>query len=171
MNGRMDRRMTVRDEDSIWNMNPYRLIMDMDNIWDRMFRDFGNMNLGPLSIEGRRPEAYIRGPSFMPLDLADNGDRFELRMEMPGLRKENVEITLDKQILTISAKEDEAKEEKNENYMVKERRAFNCRRSIKLPGDVKEDEVKARVEDGVLLLTLPKKAPEEKEGARTINIE
>ena len=107
----------------------------------------------------------------MPLDLADNGDRFELRMEMPGLKKENVEITLDKQILTISAIEDESKEENTENYLVRERRAFKCRRSIKLPLEVKEDEVKAKVEEGVLHLTLPKKAPEEKEGARTINIE
>jgi len=171
MNGRNDRRMVIRDDEPVWGGYPLGLMSDMDRIMDRMFRDFGLMNLGPLSLEARRPEAYIRGPGFMPMDLTDGGSEFTLKMEMPGLRKENIEISLDGQVLTIGAKEEERKEEEGRNFLLRERRAFNCKRSIKLPEEVVSDEVKARMEDGVLQLTLPKRSPPEAEKPKVIEVE
>jgi len=169
MNGRNDRRMAVRDESGQY-VHPYRMLWDMDHLMDNIFGDLGFMNLGPLMLESRRPEAFIRGPTFMPLDLVDGGNEYQVRMEMPGLDKENVNISLEDQVLTISAKEEENKEDKGENFLVKERRAFNCRRSIRLPSEVMEDQIKARMDNGILHLTLPKRS-EEKEKARTITIE
>ncbi len=170
MNGRNDRRLALRDNGPQY-VNPFGFGWAMDDMMDHVLRDIGMLDLGPLLLERRRPEAYIRGPTFMPLDLSENEKEFLVRMEMPGLTKDKVQISLEDQTLVISAKEDEQKEERSENYLVRERRAFDCRRSIKLPTEVVESAIKAKMEDGILHLTLPKKVQEEKERTRKIDIE
>jgi HSP20 family molecular chaperone IbpA len=170
MDGRFDRRLSLRDGDPHF-VNPFGFGWGMDDMMDRMLKDMGMMDLGPILLERRRPEAYIRGPTFMPLDLAETENEYSIKMEMPGLTKDKVQISLEDQTLVISAKEDEQKEERSENYLVRERRAFDCRRSIKLPTEVVESAIKAKMEDGILHLTLPKKVQEEKERSRTIDIE
>jgi HSP20 family molecular chaperone IbpA len=162
--------MTIRDGEPQL-MYPFGYNWAFDDIMNRMLGDMGFMDLGPLLLERRRPEAYIRGPTFMPLDLTENEKEYMVKMEMPGLSKDKVKVSLEDQTLVISAKEDESKEEKGENYLVKERRAFDCRRSIKLPSEVMEDGIRARMEEGILHLTIPKRAQEEKERTRTIDIE
>ena len=80
--------------------------------------------------------------------------------ELPGLNKENVSIDVHNNVLTVSGetKIDETKEK--DDYVVRERRSGRFSRSIPVPQGIKEEEIKAALEDGVLSVTFPRSAPE-----------
>ena len=91
---------------------------------------------------------------------------------IPGYNKEDVTIEIKDDILEISAKKDETKEEGKE-YIRKERFVASCSRRIAIPENVDVDAIKAKLENGVLRLTLPKVEPEEPETppTKTVNVE
>ncbi|KZV72599.1 small heat shock protein [Peniophora sp. CONT] len=80
--------------------------------------------------------------------------------ELPGLKKEDVQIDIHNSVLTVSGetKIDETKEQ--DGYAVRERRFGRFTRSIPVPQGIKEEEIKASLEDGVLNVTFPRSAPE-----------
>ncbi|KZV74174.1 HSP20-like chaperone [Peniophora sp. CONT] len=80
--------------------------------------------------------------------------------ELPGLKKEDVSIDVHNNVLTISGetKSDESKEQ--DGYAVRERRFGRFSRSIPVPQGIKEEEIKANLENGVLNVTFPRSAPE-----------
>ena len=100
----------------------------------------------------------------MKVDVEDKGDSYLLLTDLPGMQKENVRISVEDGVLTIAVEQkNEAKEEdKERNYVFRERRLMNMSRSFSLEG-VNEEGITAEYVDGVLHLTLPKEAqPEEK---------
>jgi len=106
----------------------------------------------------------------MKVDIHETDTEIVLEAELPGVSKENIEIILDDNYLTLRANQDEEKEVKKENYLRKERRTGSLVRTFLLPAEVKEDEAKAKFENGLLELRLPKKEPA-KSTKRRINIE
>lgn len=107
---------------------------------------------------GRFPGANATGwtPAF---DLSEDKDAVTVRAELPGLKKDQIQISLQDETLTISG---ERKFESEEASHIRRERAFGrFQRSIKLHTPVNEAEAKATFEDGVLTLVLPK-APEAK---------
>jgi HSP20 family protein len=88
-------------------------------------------------------------------DVLDKGDSYQLEAELPGFRKEDIKIDLDKETLTISASHSEEKKEKKNNYVRQERRYNSYCRSFHIPGIRKED-ISASYNNGVLEITLPK---------------
>lgn len=90
------------------------------------------------------------------VDLVDKGDTLVLRSEMPGVKKEDVKLSVTEDSITISGKVEQAKEEKKENYYYAERTYSSWQRSIPLPVEVKPDAAKAKYENGVLEVTFPK---------------
>ncbi len=94
---------------------------------------------------------------FMPVqvDIKDEGDAFLMEADMPGVSRDKIAIDVENDVLTLSAHMDESKEEKQENYICRERRVGSFRRSFSLEGIDKEN-ITAQYTDGVLTLRLPK---------------
>lgn len=100
-------------------------------------------------------------PAFRT-DIKDEGDHFLLEADLPGFRKEDIDLHLQDGLLTITAKHDETSENKDENgkYVCRERRVGSFTRSFNVSG-IQEDAISASYENGVLKLTLPKQGEPE----------
>ncbi|MEK7748776.1 MAG: Hsp20/alpha crystallin family protein, partial [Bacteroidota bacterium] len=83
-------------------------------------------------------------------------NEYLVKVELPGVEKDDVKITLENNILTIRGEKKEAKDIKQENYHRVERSYGSFLRSFKLPTSVKSDKVDAIYKDGILSVTLPK---------------
>jgi len=115
----------------------------------------------------RAPEELIGTP---PVDLIDKEDSLILRSEIPGVKKENLKISVSDDEVSLSGKIERKKEEKEKNYYYCER-AYNAwQRTLPLPVRVQSDKAKAKYEDGVLEITLPK-VEEAKKKIRELKIE
>lgn len=129
----------------------------------RLFEDFLNEDWS-----GLLPTPF--GGRDVRVDIRETDTEIVLEAELPGVKKEDIEITLDDNHLTLRAKTQAETEEKRDNYLRRERRSGSLTRSFLLPAEVKEEEVKARFENGLLELKLPKKEPG-RTSRRKINIE
>jgi HSP20 family protein len=133
---------------------------------DRLFDDFiGRRWLRPFAWE--RPLAEL--PEFVPsVDVIDRENEVVVRAEVPGYKKEDIEISVSDSMLTIKGEtKTEEKEEKGDYYRCEiSHGAFT--RMVDLPAAVDDSKAKAAMKDGVLELTLPKI---EKSKRRTIAIE
>ena len=78
--------------------------------------------------------------------------------ELPGLKKDDVKVELNDNLLTISSDKEEKTEEKNRGYIMRERRSFSFRRSFRLPQDVRADDISADFTDGILTIEVPRTA-------------
>ena len=96
---------------------------------------------------------------FPTLDLTETADEFVLRLEAPGVHKENLDINLTGTLLTITGRRELMTEASGETYLRREREIGKFTRTIRLPALVVEKEVKATYQDGVLVVHLPKVAP------------
>lgn len=94
-------------------------------------------------------------PAFKT-DIVDKGDRFVLEADLPGFNKEDINIHVDDNRLTISAQHKVSKEENKDNYIRKERRYGSFTRSFDV-SNIKTNQIKADYKNGVLIIDLPKK--------------
>ena len=106
----------------------------------------------------------------MRVDVEDKGDSYLLTADLPGLKREDVRISVEDGVLTIAAEynTEQTEEDKNRRYICRERRTQSLRRSFSTEG-IDEMGISAQYIDGVLHLTLPK-LTEQKSGARQIEI-
>ena len=102
------------------------------------------------------------------LDIKDEGDKYVIEAELPGVKKEEIDLDLREGRFTISVERKEEKEEKEKDYLHRERRYSSMSRSMYL-GDVKDEDISARLKDGVLCIEVPK--DEESERTKKIPIE
>jgi HSP20 family protein len=96
---------------------------------------------------------------FPLLDLTENAEEFVVKLEVPGVHKENLDINLTGNLLTIQGRRELMTEVTGETYLRREREVGKFVRNIRLPAPVVEKEVKAVYQDGVLVIHLPKVAP------------
>jgi HSP20 family protein len=96
-----------------------------------------------------------RGEWTPAIDLVRDEDKLVLRADMPGITPEDVKIEVRDDIITVSGQHEEKKEEKDENYVRRERRFGSFSRSIALPGGVDPDRIEATSKDGVVEITIP----------------
>ena len=126
----------------------------VDDVFDDMFPFAGNYTTANYDL--------------MKTDVKDAGDHYELEMEMPGVEKENIKAELKDGYLTVTAQQNTNKDEKDKegNYIRRERYAGSMCRSFYVGDAVSEEDIHAKYEDGILKLSVPKKAPEkiEKDG-------
>ena len=139
--------------------SPFKEIMDVRDDFDRLVDRIINRDFD-LWEGGRVPA----------IDVYEEGDNIIVKAEVPGVKKEDISVSLNGDILTISGKSQEEKEVKKENFYRKEIRSGTFSRSITLPAQIDKDKVKASYKDGVLHLTLPK-SPEEKKKEVKIKVE
>jgi HSP20 family protein len=90
------------------------------------------------------------------LDLSETEQAVEVRMDIPGVRANEVDIQIVGNMLTVSGRRKEEREEKNKTWHRIERREGSFSRSVMLPCPVKEEAVEARYKDGVLTVNMPK---------------
>jgi len=90
------------------------------------------------------------------VDIAEEDTAFVVKMELPGVAKEDVKITLEDGLLTVRGEKKEEKESKGTNYHRVERGYGAFQRSFTLPATVKGDKVEASFRDGILNIMLPK---------------
>ena len=97
-------------------------------------------------------------------DVKENDDSYIIESELPGLSKDDIDIEITDNYLTISAQNEEEFEDENENYIRRERRTGSFQRVFQID-NVKEEEIDAKYENGILEVVLPKKekkTPEKK---------
>lgn len=104
----------------------------------------------------------------MAIDLVERDDEFVVTVDLPGFEKDDVDLRVTDHTLRIEAEREEATEEGDERYLRRERRHESATRSIRLPEEVDTESVTARMNDGVLTVTLRKL---EAEQARSIDIQ
>ena len=95
------------------------------------------------------------------MDLEDRGKDYRVTVDLPGLRKEEVEIELTDDSVVVHAEKTEAEEEKKKRYVRRERTSQPYYRRVMLPEEIRSDDAKANLTDGLLEITLPKKEPKE----------
>ena len=105
----------------------------------------------------------------MRTDIKDNGDEYVMEVELPGLDKQDIQLDLKDGYLDISVSKSEKQDDgKKDNYIHRER-SFSCRRSYYV-GDIKKEDIKAKYENGMLNVVIPKEAAKSG-GAHRIEIE
>jgi len=107
----------------------------------------------------------------MKVDVEDRGDSYLMETDLPGTKRENVEITVEDGVMTIAVRQTDEKKEENDghSYVYRERHTMNMSRSFSLEG-VDEEGITAEYADGVLRLTLPKKTEQSGPQPRRIEI-
>lgn len=97
--------------------------------------------------------------SVMKTDIKENSTGYELAIELPGFKKEDVSAELKDGYMTIKAetKTDNDSKDENGKYIRKERYYGSCQRSFYVGDDITEEDIKAKFENGILMVTIPKK--------------
>jgi len=127
-------------------MNPFAM---MDEMMNGFFREFDHP-------EAHRPP--FERMAGIRTDIIDKEDKYLLEAELPGFDKDDIELDLKNDILTIRASRKSNTEEKDDekNYIRRERHESLCERSFKIK-DIEFDDIDAKYENGILSVTLPKK--------------
>lgn len=135
-----------------WN-SPLRAMQDWEQDLDRVFENF-------LLDRGTRwNEVYPR------LDVTESDTAYDVYVDLPGIKQENVDVSLTSNVLTIKGKRHSETSEKHEGVTREESGEFE--RSLTLPEGIQGDKVEAKMQDGVLSLHIPKT---ESAAPRRINI-
>jgi HSP20 family protein len=138
---------------SIVRWEPLRDFMTLREAMDRLFED---------SFVGRRPREWAPAlEATLALDMYQTDDATVIKSSVPGVKPEELDISISGNTLTISGESKEEEEVKEEHYIRRERRYGSFSRSVVLPEGLEPDKAEASFEDGVLTLTIPK-APETK---------
>lgn len=138
---------------------PRDLWQAFDDVFERFRNDFEELLF---------PTAWSDWISSMPetripvVDLEDRDKEFVLKAEMPGFKKENIEIEVQDDSVSISGNVGWTYDQKDDAYLCKERACESFYRRVELPEEIKVDEVDANLFDGVLELKMPKKTPKKK---------
>ena len=145
---------------------PYPTQRDFDRMMNRFEREFEDFWAMPPMMKQWMHERL--GFPMMPfkitmpsVDVEDRGKDFRVSADLPGFNKEDVNIEITDDSVTIHAKKTVAEEEKNKNYIRRELAAQSFYRRIELPEKVKSDDAKASLNNGILEIILTKKKPKE----------
>lgn len=131
-----------------WNPEADVLRGRVDRLFNQMLQDLWGTTLPAEEVSTRRWAPAV--------DIKETEDALVLRAELPGLTKDDVKITLENQVLTLSGERKFEKEAKGESYHRIERSYGAFTRAFTLPTHVKTEKVDATFADGVLTVTLPK---------------
>jgi HSP20 family protein len=124
-------------------------IRDTVSLRDAMNSLFQDSFVRPMNL---LPDAA----TMLPLDVSENKDEFIVKASLPGVRAEDVHITVQGDTLTIRGEIKAEEEKKDENYYLRERRYGQFQRTLTLSTPIKSDKAQAQFENGVLTLKLPK---------------
>lgn len=141
-----------------------------ENLFDEMFDEM----FDPASAFGRRNPLYGRhAQNMMKTDVRETENAYELDIDLPGFKKEELTLSLENGYLTIGAAKglDKDQKDKKGHYIRRERYVGQCSRSFYVGNGLEAKDVNAKFEDGILKLTIPKAAPKQLPENNTITIE
>ena len=137
---------------------------DFFDVWDPM-EDIERMRQQMNRLLGSASEFFRGAPTFPDegllmrpdIDIHDEGDHYVIRMDIPGYEKSEINVSIEDRILTATGRSEKTAREEQEGRVIRsERRHGQFQRSILLPGPVHTEQLQARYENGVLILTVPK---------------
>lgn len=124
-------------------------------------------------LHASRPAQLFKGHATLPaVNIKETNAGFELEIAAPGMRKEDIQIELKDNVLTIASEQKASNEEKDKagKYVRREFSYTAFKRSFSLPEDTDAQKIEANYKDGILVLSIPKKVVEKTETKRTIEI-
>ena len=141
-----------------------------ENLFDDDWMDF------PFAHDfwgGKNPLYGKRAKNMMKTDIREHDDGYEIDIDLPGFKKDEINVELDDGYLTISAEKslDKDEEKKHGRYIRRERYAGALQRSFYVGDALTQEDIKAKFEDGILKLSIPKKDPQVVETKKHIAIE
>jgi HSP20 family protein len=149
-------RMIDREMASMWK--PFDLWRDFDTSTPSLFT--------PPSTAWNEESSNFIAPS---VDVREKNDKFEIIAELPGVRKENLNVDIDEdnRVVTLRGETSSEKDEGDEKYHYRERSYGSFQRSFSLPDNAKLEDIKASMKDGLLRLDIPKMELSEKSAGKT----
>ena len=141
--------------------NPFE---ELERLFQRMSRQYGD----PSRMLGSGEAFGGSSTGDMDVDLVEYDDEFVATVDLPGFEREDVDVQVTDQLLQIDAEHAESTDEEADRYIRRERIHRSMQRSVQLPEEVDTDGVSARMNNGVLTVTLPKVDAED---TRRIEIE
>eukprot|EP00698_Gefionella_okellyi_P023859 TRINITY_DN826_c0_g1_i1.p1 TRINITY_DN826_c0_g1~~TRINITY_DN826_c0_g1_i1.p1 ORF type:complete len:164 (+),score=33.94 TRINITY_DN826_c0_g1_i1:93-584(+) len=162
---------------AIWFSTPFddlrRVQRDMNSVFGRYF-DYDAPSEARQSAGDKQTAVSTRrsDPFFWPsVDVKESDAAVTVQAELPGLKKEDIHINVENNVLTISGERSQEKVEDNERVHRVERSYGSFKRSFALPKHVQDDQIKASYNDGVLSVEIPKAAPPAKPEPKRISVE
>lgn len=127
--------------------DPFEELRKMQERMARLLEEFDRLTITEITV---------------PIDIIDEDDKIRVVADLPGFNKEDIEIFIEDGDLVIRAQRKEEVEEKGRNYIRQERRFGEVYRRVTLPVEVDIEKIKARYNNGVLEIELPKTAAKER---------
>ncbi len=133
---------------------------DVDRVFEDFRRNFEDLIWPIGSLESRMNQMLPRFAAEFPrVDIEDRGKDFCMTVEVPGYKKEDIDIEIEDQAVEIRGIKSMRTSEKNERYVRQERALESFHRRVDMPEEIDTNAVEASMNDGVLELVLPKKNP------------
>lgn len=135
------------------SIRPYRR-----NLVDNRFDDFYDMIDSFFNDSFFTPQSALRSSTFK-VDISETESAYKVEAELPGFNKDEIEINFERGKLTITAAKEESEEKEEKNYVHRERKSTQMSRTMFFK-NIDEDNMKAKLDGGVLEIEIPKKAVE-----------
>ena len=139
--------------------------------WADMDKSIENLRRDMEKTFSSFPSIHMPKMSQTSCDVIDEGNQFRVKMDVPGIKKNEVSLNVTDNSLEVSAEHKEESEEKKKNYLRKERSQVSFYRSLPLAEKINADKVIAKLTDGVLDITLPKSKPTETQKKKTVSVQ
>jgi len=130
---------------------PARELQSFQQEMNRLFGTFFDSQAGNGSAAGTLARRWIPA-----MDLVEDGERYVLRADLPGVREQDVKVELEENVLTVSGERRSEHEQRGDGYQRVERASGSFSRSLVLPEGVDPQQIHARIENGVLEVSIPK---------------
>ena len=127
---------------------------------ENLFDDWMDFPFDRNFFEGRDPLYGKHAKNIMKTDVRETDDTYELDIDLPGFKKEEIQIELNNGYMTISAAkglDEDEKDKKSGKYIRRERYTGSCQRSFYVGDDITEEDIKGEFKHGILKLFVPKK--------------
>ncbi len=156
-----------KNEIQLRKNRPLSLFSNFDRFFDEIDRYFNRFwsptrfwDFEPFDLKFFDEDKFFRSPLT---NIIDEGDKYSITAELPGLDKADIEITIHDGTLEIKGEQKKENEEKKEGYVRKEYHSTRYHRSFTIPENIDEEHIDAKLDKGILTLKLPKKQIEVKE--------
>ena len=124
---------------------PFRELRTMEDTINRLWRGYGGESANP-TVEGWS----------VPLDVVREGDKIMVHASLPGVDPENIDVSVEDSVLTITATTNADAEREDGEYLMRERRTGSFHRALRLPDTVDTERIQPGYKNGVLTITIPK---------------
>ena len=138
-------------------------VLDLRRQMDSLFDDFFQR---PFGLDHALDEGKWAGDFAPRMDLSETKKAITISAELPGMEPDDVEISLDRNVLKLSGEKKAEIEDKGEHHYRIERSYGSFRRSIPLPAEVEQSKISAKMKNGVLKVNLPKRVGSQQKDKR-----